>query len=177
MTSGTPELDDLFTDFDFEAESDRAELADEYLAEAGDVYDVSPYGDRMLWIEDYIANTSEGFKESGCGEWISQIRFSHNRVDDEEMTSFISIMRARISELRQQARQLSQSGGLPPRMFYFVSLQYEIMDDKKNVIWRVARMNATEYQRHRSASRGGWETRKDNAQARRAKLAAKIIME
>lgn len=124
---------------ELDGERGTTELTVEDLG-AYDVLDVNvgEKGFARAFVRPFLLGTREAYESTGRGDFEIILRWSHNRVNDEDVNRYIHAVRANISALRKTVPH--EKGD-----FVFTKLEYEILADKRHVLLCTCRCRPDQY--------------------------------
>lgn len=121
---------------------------------AYDVIDVGGYADSTGYVQQFMANVRKPYEETGRGDYECILRWSHSRVDSEDVERFIKTVRSRFSYMRAKIP-------VERRDFVVCKLDYLILSDRRHVVLNMSRMTSalySEYRAQQHAERQGTST-------------------
>lgn len=139
-------LDFDLTDFDLSDIEDEADLLEQEEEKARglatlDVLDLGAYTiinvggthNSLEYLQHFLIATKAEFEKTGRGDFECVLRWSHSRVNDEDVERFIRAVRSRVSALRAQVPAAKAN-------FKFTRLGYEILPDQRHVALHTCRV-------------------------------------
>ena len=110
---------------------------------AYDIVDVGQRADSTNYIHRMLLETRKEFESVGRGDYECILRWSHNRVDSEDVERFIKAVRSRVSQMRAKI-------AMRYRGFVVCKLEYLILEDRKHVALSMSRMTTAKYNEYQA---------------------------